>query len=333
MVDEKVSNDDALPPKVNLQNSDAIKIGNSEPVEAPSAPAQAVPVPPKAAPVPPKAAALPPKVEPVTLKAKPVTLKAKPATLKAKPISKSETSKIPLDVASGITIVDDAPHTKTIKIKPVASPATIKIGAATAPEVAPPAAVSQEALNSAKSKTSKISLDSVLPDGAASLDSGPKTIRLKRPSVISKPAVTAAPKAAAVDAKEDLSKTSRLDVAAAEATPTRRKTIRVKRPTTSAAAPALNVARPAAPASAAAVAPAGGALPSMGAPVPPSAPASVVEEKCIVSGIASIFSLLVVFVLIYVLLAQLAGADRSLSRLSYFMPEMNLSWPGKILGN
>ena len=320
MVDEKVANDD-LPPKVNLQNSAAIKIGNSEPVAAAPVPPQAVPVPPQATPVPPQATPVPPQAAPVPLKAKPITLQAKP-------ISKSETSKIPLDVASGITIVDDAPHTKTIKIKPVAAPATIKIGATVVPQAATAAPVSPEALKSAKSKTSKIDLDTVFPDGAAALDSGPKTIRLKRPSVtkpVAKPVAKAAPAVAADDAS-DLSKTSRLDVAAAAATPTRRKTIRVKRPTTSGAAPALNVSRSTSPAAG------GGASPSMGAPVPPE-PVAVAEEKCIVSGIASIFALIVVFVLIWIFLAQLSGPDGSLSRLSYFMPEMDLSWPGKLPRN
>ncbi len=287
MADETISDKDSLPPRVNLQNTDALKAGSG------GAP-----------------------------------LAAKPIKLKAKPVSKSETAKIPLDVAAaGITIVDDVPHTKTIKIKPVSSPGAIKIGTATAkPAVAiPPAA------QIAKSQTSKIPLDAVLPTGGAAPSSGPKTIRLKRPSAgTSKPSVVPAVATVAKiakDTKADLSKTSRLDIGDAgvdsPVTPTRRKTIRVKRPT-SGVAPSLNISRT--PESG------GGAMPTVGAPLPPMQ-VEEVEEKCLISGIASILALFVICTLVYVLLAQVTGKNGSLSKLSYFMPEVNLSWPGKIPAN
>jgi len=286
MADETVSNEGSLPPKVNLQNTDALKAGSGAP------------------------------------------LAAKPITLKAKLVSKSETAKIPLGTAtSEIIVVDDAPQTKTIKIKPVAPSGAIKIGEPVA-KVAPVANP-----QAAKSQTSKIPLDAVLSAGTDSaVSGGPKTIRLKRPGGTSKPAVVAAPATVAKiakDSKADLSKTSRLDIedagVEASATPTRRKTIRVKRPTAG-AAPTLNVSR------SQPVASSGGALPTAGAPVPPMQ-IEEVEEKCMISGIASILAFFVVCTLIYVLLAQVTGPNRSLSKLSYFMPEMNLSWPGKIPAN
>lgn len=287
MADETISNNDSLPPKVNLQNTDALKAGSGN--AASSA--------------------------------------AKPITLKARPASKSETAKIPLDVASsGISISNDTPQTKTIKIKPVAVPGTIKMGA-TAPAVATP-----QAVKAAKSQTSKIPLDAVMPTGSADPDSGPKTIRLKRPGATSTPvAMPAQPTVARIakDVKSDLSKTSRLDLddagIDAPTTPTRRKTIRVKRPT-SGTTPSLDISRSKEPASD------GGALPTVGAPVPPM-PIEEVEEKSLISGIASILALFVVCTLIYVLMAQVTGKNGSLSELSYFMPEVNLSWPGRIPAN
>lgn len=284
MADKIKLNNDSLPPKVNLQNTDVLKSGSSS--------------------------------------SKP--LAAKPITLKAKPVSKSETAKIPLDLTSSEGALSaDVPQTKTIKIKPVASPSAVKIG------VTPSPASSPEVAKIAKSQTSKIPLDAVMPVGNATEPSGgPKTIRLKRPGAISKPTAmqTQAPVAKiAKDVKSDLSKTSRLDLGDADiespATPTRRKTIRVKRPA-SGAAPSLSISR-------SEPAPSGGALPTVGAPLPPM-PVEEVEEKFLISGIASVLALFVVCTLIYVLMAQVTGQDGSLSKLSYFMPEVNLSWPGKI---
>ena len=286
MADGTKLNGGSLPPKVNLQGTDALKAGSGNGTP----------------------------------------LAAKPVTLKAKPISKSKTAKIPLDtVAAGITIMDNAPETKTIKIKPVSAPGTVKIGAATAN------LTSAVSAHVAKSQTSKIPLDAVLPAGHVPASGGPKTIRLKRPGVTSKPTVVAAPATVAKiakDTKADLSKTSRLDIGNAgvesSATPTRRKTIRVKRPTTS-AAPKLNIARSEPVAG-------GGALPTAGAPLPPMQ-MDATDERCIVSGIASILALFVICTLVYVLVAQVAGRNGSLSRLSYFMPEVNLAWPGRAPAN
>lgn len=288
MVDEKVSNEGSLPPKVDLKNTDALKAGSG------------------------------------------ATLSAKPITLKAKPVSKSETAKIPL--ASGITIVDDAPHTKTIKIKPVSLSESIRIDVAPGVKASIP---TSPAVKIAKSQTSKIPLDAVLSADSPVNNSGPKTIRLKRPSATSTPTAVPTPAPAvakiAKDVKSDISKTSRLDIEDAgidsSATPTRRKTIRVKRPSAGGAAPSLNIAR------SEPVSSSGGALPTAGAPLPPVPLEEEVEEKCAVSGIASIAALFIVCTLIYVLLAQATGKDRSLSQLSCFMPELNLSWSGRIPTN
>ncbi len=291
MVDETGAENSTLPPKVNLQNTDAIKIGNAQ--------------------------AKPPATNPPA---------AKPLTLKAKPIAKNETSKIPLEKAtSGITITNDTPHTKTIKIKPVSNASasvsvkskTAMLGAAISPE--------------AKSQTSKIALDTVLPDSSPAPsvgNGGPKTIKLKRPGSTAAPAAVAQPAAAVIAKdvkKDDLNKTSRIDLDSIEgveptATPTRRKTIKVKRPTTS-SAPSLNIAR-----SEPQTQVAGGS----GIPVPPVPVLEEEEESFTAAGIAAILAFFVSCVLVYVLLAQATGPNESLTKLSCFMPNAHLSWPGKI---
>jgi len=82
--------------------------------------------------------------------------------------AKRETSRIPLDAAK--PAAGDGPS--TIRIKPAAAPATIRVGGADAVEA-----------GAAKRTTSRISLESVLgAEGAKpGAEGGPRTIRLKRP--------------------------------------------------------------------------------------------------------------------------------------------------------
>ena len=150
-------------------------------------------------------------------------------TADEKPASKSETSRIPLELATpAANAVPGKPtgDVKTIKIKP--SPA------ATAPKATAPSA---EKPVDDKRKTSRISLEAALAMEDKGAAAGvPKTIRLKRPG---EPTAKASPtldtiKAASPDAKAVMSQTARLDEEAVEVeegtSPTRRKTIKVRRP-------------------------------------------------------------------------------------------------------
>ena len=187
---------------------------------------------------------------------------------------KKETSRIPLDEAAaipgqGIGKRTQAP--KTIRIKPITKKTQV------APPIAKaPAPKSETASLDEKRKTSRISLDSVFrpdteaapkaapapaatPAAATSPEAAPerpKTIRLKRPSEAAtiklaqrpKPATAPKPHTGPSEAKTVLSKTSRIDEeAAAEEeggiSPTRRKTIRVKRPTEQAGVRGLSIKR------------------------------------------------------------------------------------------
>ena len=285
---------------------------------------------------------------------------AKPLTVKARPGAKRETSRIPLEmakVAPGVSAASGAPQTKTIKIKPIVPPGAIKIGApgaapsaatpvAKSPVAAKPAApapaadaAAKVAVAAAKRQTSRIPLEAALTaDDKKAGPGAPKTIRLKRPGVSPAAKVGAAPASAAGGAAApesgaaDLSKTSRIDVAVDDgqpATPTRRKTIRVKRPTQSKAVKGLSVARSGGAEATAEQPDADGAgLPPSLMPSPMTAPAP--KDKAIVSGIASIAALIVAMVLVYILLAQVVGPNASLTKLSYGMPEIKLAWPGRV---
>ena len=227
--------------------------------------------------------------------------------------AKRETSRIPLSAAMPTAPVPGAAP------KP-AAPKTIRI------KPAPAGGAAIDTSQAEKRKTSRISLESALGTGAegegAPPPARPQTIRLKRPG---EPAtVKAVPAPEASKDGSALSKTSRLDESTeeAEATPTRRKTIKVKRPTARTAVKTLAVARPEGAAKAAPQ-----AAPILGAPAGMSAPSG---EPNVAFSIISIAALLVTCFCIYMFASQVFGPNSSGTKLSYALPEMNLSFPGKL---
>jgi hypothetical protein len=208
---------------------------------------------------------------------------------------------------------------KTVEVKAAGPQATIKINRPpSVPTMAPP--------TDAKRKTSRISLDAALPGTAgtpAQKTLAPKTIRLKRPSQpggLQIPAPEAVPAEAAPATGAAVSKTSRLDTATLDGTsgaasPTRRRTIRVKKPlgpgeTGADGAPASGVA--------------GG--------VAWQQPAVTVAEDRpnIFFHIAAVAAIIVLVVVTYVQSSQNFGPDVSLTPYSSAKDGPDLSWPGRL---
>lgn len=252
------------------------------------------------------------------------------AAAKVKPTGKRETSKIPLAMAApapGLAAGADK-GTKTIKIKPAVMPAGT-VGAIPAKKT-PAAAEEPSAPGETKKKTSRIPLEAALSAdvGAKEKAGAPKTIRLKRPggkaTVKATPADAAKKPDQAQPDRGTLSKTSRLDESVADtdaATPTRRKTIRVKRPTQVQSVKGISVAR------------------SEGAPEEPAKPAGLqppvpleaeVETVGWFYGLCGIAATIVACVVIYVILAQVFGPDGSMTPLSYGARGLDLSWAGEV---
>jgi hypothetical protein len=263
-----------------------------------------------------------------------------PAVPGAAPVSKRETSRIPLEMAKPPlgTAAKPVPGPTTIRVKPVVIRQTVDLAQAVpdssgaAPQAAPAVAAPPPVPPaSGKSKTSRISLESVLgaqpgvssqtaeitpPEG----DDEPRTIRIKRAS--ERPTVQksagAAPQQPAP--QPTLGQTARLElppetppIALAEAggqSPTRKKTIKVRRPGMEGeeeGAPAA-VARP-----------------------QPVAQPTTTDVPHWAFGVVASLTVLVFVVLIWVLMAQTFGRNISLTTLSYGWPECDLHWFGKIL--
>ena len=241
--------------------------------------------------------------------------------------SKKQTSRISLDeVMSG----GPAGGEKTIRLKPVGSPqaASVAEPAVIRGPAAEPAQTTEAAATAAKRKTSRISLDSVLggtPDPSAE---GPKTIRLKRPSEAAtvklgqsspSPVTNAPAKPAPKAPAPPVAKKTAVASDDEEASPTRRKTIRVKRP-----AGGIKIKSSASQADADGAAASGEGI---------SAPVSqqVKEDRpnwlFLVCEIAAV---LVVCATIYAFTAQACGPNASMTELSYGAPELFLSWPGRV---
>jgi len=182
-------------------------------------------------------------------------------------------------------------------------PKTIRIKPASAPGAASADAPAKDA----KRETSRISLEAALGT-EEDAPGAPKTIRLKRPSEA--PTVRAKP--------TEMSQTARLDGAGVEdaESPTQKKTIKVKRPTERKAVKSVSARHPIAP---------GAAREPAAEPVVDSA-----HWTFLTFAIASV---LICFVLIYVLCAQTFGPNvdqTTLTPLSYGANDMSLSWPGKV---
>lgn len=233
---------------------------------------------------------------------------------------KRETSKISLDAA-----VPPNDGTKTIRLKPADS------GGAKVPK---PGIITQTPQAKAspvseKRKTSRISLEAALAPEAPADGDAPKTIRLKKPSEAATVRVGQSAPATKSDTtpvdKAELSKTSQIQ--AEEAKPvTRRRTIRVKRPT---GKRSVDVGDQPADAPEAPAAEPGEA------PVVAAMPAAPVETKDEPNGFfvfSAVAAVLIVCVTIYMFAAQAFGPNSSLTRLSYGAPELDLAWPGKLTG-
>ncbi len=260
---------------------------------------------------------------------------------------KKETSRIPLDEAStdpseGIGKPTKAP--KTIRIKPITKKAKVTPGVVTPAEEGAQTAPLDEKRSTAqlddKRKTSRISLDSVFqadenkseaePEAAEKAPERPKTIRLKRPSEAAtikiaqrpKPAAAAPPAATPSEVKTVLSKTSRIEEDGIEEeegdggiSPTRRKTIRVKRPTEQAGVKGLSIKRT--------------DEEELESPEELAVPMVVEDRPNPVFPILAIAAILVVCVTTYMFMAQTFGYNACLTQTSYWNG-MNLDWPGKI---
>lgn len=245
------------------------------------------------------------------------------------PSDKKQTSRIPLESAKpAVSEGDKKPKQapKTIRIKPAAPPSKGK----GLPKSGLPAATAgpakEEDAAAEKRKTSRISLEAALSaesEGEKPAGSTPKTIKLKRPSEA--PTVKVSPGASPAgadkqaDAKKALSKTARLDEEPApdeDTSPTRRKTIKVKRPSAQTGPKGVSVTRPS-------EAPAAG--PGGEAPAP-----EVIEKTSWVFPVTALVAVLVSCVVIYLLAAQAFGPKRESLQLSYGAEWLDLSWPGEL---
>ncbi len=292
--------------------------------QAPGTPPQSA-----AGPTPDTSAARPvirPAMAPKTIKLKkPVPLGIKRDTPDpAAPVgSKRATSKISLPLSPAAQPTADATTPQPIQIsKPTPSPAAIKpADAKGSAKIGTPApATPLHPAPDPKRQTSRISLNSVL--GSES-DSGPKTIKLKRPSTITAQGVP--PTSSDAQRKTAPSDQATASGSDADTPDTQKKTIKVKRPS----------GRPSLRKSAASDGDdsdgsATGGRDASTLFTPPSKmdiPAESAHWFFIVTGCAAT---IITGVLIYVLCAQAFGPNLSLTKLSYGAPNMELPWPNRI---
>jgi hypothetical protein len=303
------------------------------PIAVPSPPpaqaaAPAVPPTPVAAPevkapseAPTLAAATPAKPKPliprtVKLKATPLTSKAAAPAASGQfgaavsEAKKKETSKVPLDPTAAAPEAPVGP--KTIRVKPVGLNGAVKPGVPSAP--------STPDEPNPKRQTSRIPLEHALGDAK---NTGPKTIRLKRPS--DAPGKVAPSTFTAKDSASVPSKTTQLDEAplgdVAAPTPTQKRTIKVKRPQ---GRPGGGVAvkRKTTTAGAARTSAAAGAM--GGAPIAVSVKDGA--HWTFITG--SILTLIVLICTLYLFASQAVGKNHGLTQLSSLIDGPDLSVPG-----
>ncbi len=256
-------------------------------------------------------------VKPKSVRLKPVAvgIKRNGVNSDAPTGSKRETSKIPLETAMSPGV--PAPS-KTIKIKPATPP-----GPKPTREETPEEASTSDP----KRQTSRISLDAALGSEEQDAGKAPKTIRLKRPSEVATVRVKKAPEGA----DKDLQRTVAIEGPPVEeedkASPTEKKTIKVKRPSQRKAVKSVSVKRSGTGA-AAGVSP---VVTPGAAPAATPAPKQVKDTAHWTFITFSIAAVIVCCVLIYVLCAQVLGPNISLTQLSYAAPDAELPWPGRIL--
>jgi hypothetical protein len=228
-----------------------------------------------------------------------------PAAAAVTPMSKAETSRIPLEKAMGVVVAQGAASMapKISSVQPGAAEVDVKTS------------------SDEKRMTSRINLEAALATDKTTLgkpgDTGPKTIRLKRPG--DSATIKAMPRPKLMKTEESagtpaMNRTARLDVPdvkaedssedAEESSTTRRKTIRIKRP-----AQGVQEDSPVVIARAGGAAEAGDMA---------AMPFSIEDEPHFVFLILAIAAVLVIIVTIYMFAVQV-------------FPGADLSWPGKII--
>ncbi len=171
-----------------------------------------------------------------------------------------------------------------------------------------------------KRQTSRISLESVLGNES---ESGPKTIKLKRPGS----STVKVQGMESTTTTDTIRKTSSVelpaDTVSDDGSPdTQKKTIKVKRPS---ARPSLRTGGSGGGSGSTV---GSGSSPTMfTAPTKALVPADSAHWFFIITGCAAT---IIIGVLIYVLCAQALGPNISLTKLAYWAPDAELPWPGRI---
>jgi len=277
------------------------------------------------------------KLKPLKPKPSPAAKAPKPPEAKeaapAKTNTKRKTSRIPLESAKAPETKGEQGEAKattlkpkTIKIKPTAPVPKVRSTQPLSITV-PIAEADSDKIHTdaAKRKTSRIPLEEALTADTESEEPAeaadparPKTIKIKRPG--SEASTVKARKPAPAKAADDgeMSKTARLDslpLDEADATPTQKKTIRVKRPDAASTATSAPAAPP---------------RPGLGL-TPPEPIEERSDEPGVVWAILALAAMIVLCVVIYMLAAQAVGPNVSGTALSSWTDGPNLSWPGKIV--
>ena len=319
MANEPTSNEkdggERIPPKLDLSRTSGGNLGDTVQIKVPPVSGEEAP----------------------TLKIKPTTTSGRPVAPPAEEGKKKETSRIPLDAAT------TAPGEG--KGKPSSAPKTIRIRPVTksmpAVQAAPPPTVSAGSAPATledKRKTSRIALETVFATepkegGEASEPGRPKTIRLKRPTeaaTIKMARPPAAPPAIGgpsptvtvpSESKAALSKTARIDNLPEvqdqpDLTPTQRKTIRVKRPTTAQPVKSLSIRRT--------------EEEEGEATLEQQAPQLIKDQPNVAFPLVAIAAALVACVTVYVLSSQAFGPNASWSQVSVWITGPDLPWPDKV---
>ncbi|MCK5850660.1 MAG: hypothetical protein KAH23_07060 [Kiritimatiellae bacterium] len=244
---------------------------------------------------------------------RPASIRSTPVTPASKSAAKKETSRIPLDAATaasipGAIVPTQAPKTIRITPKPVASPSTIKLK----PKSAIHSVAAVGNATDKKKETSRIPLDAALAPESKEA-TGPRTIRLKRPGA--GPQLKTAATRPKVGERTGLGATTRMEDTAQmdieePATPTRRKTIRVKRPEQKDAPKAVSIAKPENTA--------------------PLVDTVVEDQPNWFFPFCAVLAIFVVIATIYVFCSQAAGPNPSLSQLSWYIEGPDLGMPMKI---
>ncbi|MBA4389148.1 MAG: hypothetical protein C0404_14340 [Verrucomicrobia bacterium] len=248
--------------------------------------------------------------------------------------AKKKTSRIPLETAMAVPSTGETQTVKTIRIKPAPTASPLKMQTesqmpAPAAPVGIPSAPPASTPSDPKRKTSRISLEAAMAinEQGAEAGEGPKTIKLRKPSEMptlkapQQPAVAGlqpAP-AASPGGTAPLDATAALDSVAeaageGEQTPTKRKTIKVKKPTQR-SEPMEG----------------GGGFESRRPSIAVSVAPSVVEDNP--HWIFAIFgtaAVIVAALVLWVILAQWMGPNYSLTQYSYKIDGADLPWQDKL---